>query len=106
MQSYSPDKEFKQIFDLEKAQSSLAALLRVVPRNMWNLTPRYFHTEAHLEYQLALADTKDRAGHLHNAQTAVKHALDFRPNQRSYSALLKDIEAAIEKLPSKHPISR
>jgi hypothetical protein len=107
MQSYSSKQEFKRIFDLDKARSSFAELVGVIPRDRWALTPRYFHTEAHLEYQLAfaVAASEQRAAHLRNARAAIEQALKFRPRQQSYSSLLRQIEAAIEELPSEHSIS-
>jgi hypothetical protein len=103
MQSYSADDEFAHIFDLEKAQMRFQELLKVVPRERWQVTPKYFHTEAHLEYQLACVNPDERTKHLNKARLAIESALRFRPNDKNYLKLQKQVEYAIN-CPSLEPL--
>jgi hypothetical protein len=95
MHSYSTKDDFKSIFDLEQAQLFFERLLQVIPRNLWGLTPRYFHTEAYMEYQLACASPAEHGGHLSKANMAIERAVHFRPHEKIYVRLLEQITTAI-----------
>ena len=103
MQSYSSDGEFARIFDLKQAQIWFRDLLKVVPQSRWQQKPKYFHTEAYLEYQLACVTSGERMKHLNRASTAIGQALRIRPHDEVYLKFQKQVQNAILR-PSSEPL--
>jgi hypothetical protein len=103
MQSFSNSGEFAQIFNLDKARQALDTLLQVFPRHGWRIKPGFFHTEAHLEYQLASSMPGERSKHLENARIAIESALKLRPQDKSYMSFRKYVEDAIRR-PASQPL--
>lgn len=95
MQCFSQTGEFKEIYNLVKAQESFQQLLEIVPQHRWRAIPRFHHTEAYLEYQLARQSGAHRIDHLQAARSAITAALEAWPTDERFLRLQKQIEEAI-----------
>lgn len=97
MRSYSREGEFARIFDLDQARVSFESLVNTVPKDQWPRTPKYFHTEAYLEYQMARAFLEERLERLNNALKAIQRALQYRPGEEKYQRFRTQIETALRR---------